>query len=180
MIKLLFRLGHTVNDMNSGRRTALYYAAKKRMLSIIDLLLDRGADPNILPAGRKTWEEFISDDDVLLRLDRAGYRKRDTDPEVERQIRHALRAQGQPSVPDRSASFVPDELISPMPDRSTSPVPDRSISSVPAPSAPSFPDHSASSMPIRSLAPTHQTHGRKRKAESVWSGARSLWKRMLR
>ncbi|RYP70926.1 hypothetical protein DL769_004817 [Monosporascus sp. CRB-8-3] len=113
MIKLLFRLGHTVNDTNSGRRTALYYAAKKRMLSIMDLLLDRGADPNILPAGRKTWEEFISDDDVLLRLDRAGYAKRDTDPEVKRQIRLALRAQGQPSVPDRSASFVPGNAIFP-------------------------------------------------------------------
>ncbi|RYP66402.1 hypothetical protein DL771_007811 [Monosporascus sp. 5C6A] len=82
MIKLLFRLGHTVNDTNSGRRTALYYAAKKHMLSVMDLLLDRGADPNILPAGRKTWEEFISDDDVLLRLHRAGYAKRDTDPEL--------------------------------------------------------------------------------------------------
>ncbi len=53
-------MGHTVDDMNSGRRVALYYAAKKHMLSIMDLLLDRGADPNILPAGRKTWEEFIS------------------------------------------------------------------------------------------------------------------------
>jgi ankyrin repeat protein len=180
MIKLLFRLGHTVNDMNSGRRTALYYAAKKHMLPIMDLLLDRGADPNILPAGRKTWEEFISDDDVLLRLDRAGYGKRDTDPEVERQIRLALRTQGQPSVPDRSASFVPNESISPMPDRSTSPVPDRSFSSVPAPSAPSVPDHSASSMPTRSLAPTHQTYDHKRKAESVRSGATSVWKRLTR
>ncbi|RYP25236.1 hypothetical protein DL765_000117 [Monosporascus sp. GIB2] len=110
MIKLLFRLGHTVNGTNSGRRTALYYAAKKRMFSIMDLLLDSGADPNILPAGRKTWEEFISDDDVLLRLGRAGYTKRDTDPEIKRQIRLALRAQGQPSVPDRSASFVPDDF----------------------------------------------------------------------
>ncbi|PMD47895.1 ankyrin, partial [Hyaloscypha variabilis F] len=68
MIKLLVRLGHDINGMNSGRRTALYYAAKKRMLSIMDLLLDLGADPNILPAGRKNWEEFISPGDVLLRL----------------------------------------------------------------------------------------------------------------
>jgi ankyrin repeat protein len=178
MIKLLLRLGHTINDMNSGRRTALYYAAKKRMLSIMDLLLDRGADPNILPAGRKTWEEFISDD-VLLRLKRAGYGKRDTDFESERQIRLALRAQGQPSVPDRSVSCVPDESISPMPDPSTSPVPDRSISFVPAPSAPSSPDHSASSMETRSLAPTHQTHDHKRKAEPVQSSATSLWKRLI-
>ncbi|RWA10131.1 hypothetical protein EKO27_g4958 [Xylaria grammica] len=53
MIKLLFKLGHDINGTNSGRRTALYYAAKKRMLSIMDLLLDLSADPNILPAGRK-------------------------------------------------------------------------------------------------------------------------------
>ncbi|PTB62074.1 ankyrin, partial [Trichoderma citrinoviride] len=68
LIKHLIRSGHRVNGTNSGTRTALYYAAKKRMLSIIDLLLEEGADPNILPAGRKTWEEFIADDAVLLRL----------------------------------------------------------------------------------------------------------------
>jgi ankyrin repeat protein len=181
MIKLLIRLGHTVDDMNSGRRTALYYAAKKRKLAIMDLLLDKGADPNILPAGRKTWEEFISDNDVLLRLNRAGYGKRDTDPEVERQIRLALRAQRRPSVSDRSASIVPDESFSPMPDRSNSPAPDRSISSVPAPSsAKSFPDHSASSMPTRSEVPAHQTYDHKRKANSVWSGATRFWKQLLR
>lgn len=177
MIKLLLRLGHNVNDMNSGRRTALYYVAKKRMLSIMDLLLDTGADPNILPAGRKTWEEFISDDDVLLRLDRAGYRKRHNDDEVERQIRLAFRAHGQPSVPDRSASFVPDELLSPMPDRNPAV---RSISPVPALSAPSLPHHSASSMPTRLLAPAHQTKDNKRKAGSVRSVATSLWKRVTR
>ncbi|UKZ79329.1 hypothetical protein TrVFT333_007079 [Trichoderma virens FT-333] len=112
MIKLLIRLGHAVDDVNSGRRTALYYAAKKRMLSIMDLLLDSGADPNILPAGCKTWEEFISDDAVLLRLSRAGYRRRDTDPEVERQIRLAIRAQGQASIPDRPIVLICPGIVS--------------------------------------------------------------------
>ncbi|KAL7815134.1 ankyrin [Trichoderma gracile] len=95
MIQLFIREGHDINGMNSGRRTALYYAAKKRMLPIMDLLLESGADPNILPTGRKTWEEFISDDAVLLRLNRAGYRRRDPDPEMERQIRLVLRTQYQ-------------------------------------------------------------------------------------
>ena len=46
----------------------LYYTAKKRILSIIDLLLNLGADPNILPAGWKNQEEFISPNNVLLWL----------------------------------------------------------------------------------------------------------------
>ncbi|RAL07703.1 ankyrin repeat domain-containing protein, partial [Aspergillus homomorphus CBS 101889] len=68
MIRLLLRLGHDVDGMDSGRRTALYYAAKTRMLTMMDLLLQMGADPNIIPAGRKSWREFISDDGVLRRL----------------------------------------------------------------------------------------------------------------
>ncbi|RSM02765.1 hypothetical protein CDV31_010804 [Fusarium ambrosium] len=97
LIRFLLKSGHSINGMNSGRRTALYYAAKKSMHSIMDLLLDWGADPNILPTGRKSWEEFISHDDVLQRLKLAGYRRRDTDPEVEHQIRRALRERSQPS-----------------------------------------------------------------------------------
>ena len=176
MIKLLFKLGHDINDMNSGRRTALYYAAKKRMLPIMDLLLHLGADPNILPAGRKNWEEFISPGDVLLRLNRAGYRKRDTDPEVERQIRQALRMQSQPSVPDQPAMFVSDESTLPMPDQSVSHGPDRPSSSVPASSTPTSPDHAASSKTTRSPAPTHQTTDNKRKAKS---GRTDWWKRLI-
>ncbi|KAL7946829.1 ankyrin [Trichoderma barbatum] len=164
MIKLLIRSGHAVNGMNSGRRTALYYAAKKRMFSIMDLLLDSGANPNILPAGRKTWEEFISDDAVLQRLNRAGYGKRENDPELERQIRLAFRAQNQSSVRDLSASFVLNESISPMSWRSIPPVPDRSFSSVPVSSAPSIPDHSASNIPTRILDTTDQTNHKKRKS----------------
>jgi ankyrin repeat protein len=92
MIKLLFNKGHDINGMNSGRRTALYYAAKphNNVLFIINLLLDLGADPNILPTGRKSWEEITDNFHVLLRLKLAGYRKRDMDREVEQQIRQAL------------------------------------------------------------------------------------------
>lgn len=172
MIKLLLSLGHAVNGMNSGRRTALYYAAKNGTLSIMDLLLDRGADPNILPAGRKTWEEFILDDKAVLRLKRAGYQRRDTFSSIERQIRRALRAQDQPSSPYRLASSVQEESISS--------IPDRSFSSVPASSAPALPDGSVSSLAIRSLTPKHQEQGHKRKVDSVRSGAMSLWKRLTR
>lgn len=192
MIKLLIGLGHAVNDMNSGRRTALYYAVKKRMLPIIDLLLDSGADPNILPAGRKTWEEFISNDTVLLRLNRAGYKRRGTDPAIERQIKLAIRAKGQFSVPHRSVSFAPDESISPMSWQSTAPVPDQSLSPVPASSAPSFPDNSVPAathqtndnkrkLPDNSaLEPTQQTNDNKRKLETVRSRATRFWKRLIR
>ncbi|EMR67995.1 putative ankyrin repeat domain-containing protein 52 protein [Eutypa lata UCREL1] len=173
MIKLLLRLGHNVNDTNSGRRTALYYSAKKSMLSIMDLLLDNGADANILPAGRKSWEEFISDRNVLLRLDRAGYKKRGDDPEVAQQIRIALRAQGVPSVQNRSVSFAPVETFLPISPQSTSSIPGRSTSSVPALEVASSSDHSAS------ITPTLQTNNNKRKAKSARSGISGFWKRIL-
>ncbi|KAE8155311.1 hypothetical protein BDV25DRAFT_167726 [Aspergillus avenaceus] len=115
MIKLLLRLGHNINGMNSGRRTALYHAAEKGMFSIVDLLLQMGADPNVLPTGRKTWQDFVSDGDILLRLNQVSHEKRNTDARVKRQIRIALRAQGQPSALERSAPFVPDQSISPSP-----------------------------------------------------------------
>ncbi|KAJ5776455.1 uncharacterized protein N7511_001466 [Penicillium nucicola] len=173
MIKLLFKLGHDINGMNSGRRTALYYAAKKGMLAVMDLLLDLGADPNILPAGRKNWEEFISPGDVLLRLNRAGYWKRDTDPEVERQIRQALKVQSQPF--DHPAWFVSDESTSPMPDQFVPRRPDQPSSSIPASSTPPSPDHAASSNPLCSPAPTQQRNYNKRKARS---GRTDWWKRL--
>lgn len=129
MIKLLLRLGRGINGTNSGRRTALYHAAKRNMLPVMDLLLSMGADPNILPLGRRTWEEFISDPFVLLRLSRAGYRRQDTDPEVEGQIRLALReSQRRLSEPDRSVAFALDESPSPMPNQSGPRFPDLSSS----------------------------------------------------
>lgn len=175
MIKLLLKSDVDVNGTNSGRRTALYYAVKKRMLSIMDLLLDFGADPNILPTGRKTWEEFISDDAVLLRLNRAGYQRRDTDPEVDCQIRLALRAQGRPSVPGPPILLVPEEHISTMPWQSTPPTSDQSSSPTPP-----FPGQPASSMPASSLMPTsHQANDKKRKSETFRSRASSFWRRLL-
>lgn len=115
LIELLLRQGHFVNGTNSGRRTALYYAAKKGLLLIMDLLLDSGADPNILPVGRMTWEEFIFDDMVLSRLIRAGYRKRSPDQEIEQQIRFVLRGPCEylGLVPERSLSSQPTRLPAP-------------------------------------------------------------------
>lgn len=107
MIGLLLGQGHSVNGTNSGKRTALYYAAKKGLIPIMNILLARGADPNVLPAGRTTWEEFISNNMVISRLEQAGYRKQTINPEAERQIRHLLGGQGGPSVLDRSASNPP-------------------------------------------------------------------------
>jgi ankyrin repeat protein len=176
MIILLVKLGHDINSMNSGRRTALYYAARKHMLSIVDLLLDLGADPNILPVGRKNWEEFISHGNVLLRLNRAEYWKRDTGSEVEHQIRQALRVRRQSSVPDQPAWFISDESTVPMPDQSVSHGPDQPSSSVPAKSTPPSPDHAASSKPTRSPAHTHQTKDNKRKARSDRT---DWWKRLI-
>ncbi|KAE8133632.1 hypothetical protein BDV38DRAFT_274203 [Aspergillus pseudotamarii] len=176
MIKLLFKMGHDINGMDSGRRTALYHAAKKGMFSIMYLLLDLGANPNILPTGRKNWEEFISPGDILLRLNQAGYLKQDTDHEVERQIRHALKVQSQPSVPDQPVWFVLGESTLPMPDQSVSHGPDRPSSSIPASSMPPAPDHAAPSKPTHSPAPTHQRNGNKRKARS---GLTNWWKRLI-
>ncbi|XDG05266.1 hypothetical protein ABKA04_004881 [Annulohypoxylon sp. FPYF3050] len=177
-----------VNGMNSGRRTALYYAAKKRNLSIMDLLLDFGADPYILPTGRKAWEEFISDEDVIHRLNRAGYRRRDIDPEVERQIRLVLKTQGRSSIPNPSALLVPKENISttswqptpPIPEQSSSPVPTSSQPSVPASSALPLTDHSTLSIPTLSVAPIDQTNDKKRKSETLRSRAKSFWRRLTR
>lgn len=113
MIELLLGQGHSVNGADSGRRTALYYAAKNSLVPIMDMLLARGADPNVLPAGRITWEQFISDDMVLSRLREAGYRKRSTDPEIEHQVRRALRGRGEAFVLDGSASSPPTRSPAP-------------------------------------------------------------------
>ncbi|KAI8723208.1 hypothetical protein NCS52_00176200 [Fusarium sp. LHS14.1] len=175
LIGFLLKSGHYINGMNSGKRTALYYAAKKRMHSIMDLLLGSGADPNILPTGRKSWEEFISHDDVLQRLKLAGYRRRDTDPEVERQIRRALRERSQPpeqpiphsSETDKSPLFEPNNFTIRRPDGPSSSVP---IS----PTPPSL-DHVASNKPPLSPMSTDQRIDNKRKARP----GRTDWFRRL-
>ena len=101
--ELLLEQGDSVYGTNSGRRTALYYAAKKSHHQILDVLLRNGADPNFLPAGLKTWEEVISDDTTLQRLRQAGYTATGPNPETELQIRRTLRARGQSYTRDESS-----------------------------------------------------------------------------
>ena len=189
MINLFLSLGHDVNGMNSGRRTALYYAAKKRTLPIVVLLLEHGADPNILPAGRKAWEEFIPDDDVLQLLKQAGYRRRNADPEVARQIRLAFGSQDQQFPdPDHSVSFAKeDSTLSPKSDPSSFLAPQdmSSLSSSALSSRESyFPSNSASSIPTQPMAaPTQQTKSQnKRKAGSLAQpgGISRFWKQLTR
>lgn len=66
--------GCDVDGADSGRRTALYCAAKKGHIQTLKTLLEKGADPNILPDGCNRWEEFIHDKAVLELLREAGYR----------------------------------------------------------------------------------------------------------
>ena len=101
--ELLLEQGDSVYDTNSGRRTALYHAAKQNHHEILNTLLRNGADPNFLPAGVKTWEEVISDDTTLQRLRQAGYTATGPDPETELKIRSTLRARGQSFIQDESS-----------------------------------------------------------------------------
>jgi hypothetical protein len=101
--ELLLEQADSVYGTNSGRRTALYYAAKKSHHQILDVLLKNGADPNFLPAGLKMWEEVISDDTTLQRLRQAGYTATGPNPETELQIRRTLRARGQSYTRDESS-----------------------------------------------------------------------------
>lgn len=94
--------GDKVNSTDSGRRSALYCAVKKGRIDIIDMLLENLADPNLLPIGRKTWEEFVSDEEILSRLRRAGYKQRISDPKIEEQIRLAFKQQDRSLVPGQS------------------------------------------------------------------------------
>ena len=66
--------GCDVDGADSGRRTALCCAAKKGHIQTLKTLLEKGADPNILPDGCNRWEEFIHDKAVLELLREAGYR----------------------------------------------------------------------------------------------------------
>ena len=93
LTELLLEQGSHVNGMNSGQRTALYYAAKKGHIRILNMLLENGANPNILPKGRRTWEEFISDDSILQQLRKFGYAPRIPYAEEENGIRRLFRGQ---------------------------------------------------------------------------------------
>lgn len=186
LIKHFLWLYH-INGMDSGKRTALYYAAKNRMLPIIDLLLDKGANPSLLPTGRKTWEEFISDDAVLQRLTRAGYTRQDPDPEVDRQIRLALGARVQSFVQHRyiNGGFAgagvevgAEYTYTRTSWRSTVQV--ESSSSVVASAAQSVRDLSGASVAVSSPAPTTQANdSKKRKSGTVRSRAAGLWRRLV-
>ena len=112
MTELLLEQGYSVNDTDSGRRTALYYAAKESYIPILEMLLSWSADPNILPVGRRAWEDFISDDNVLERLRQAGYKKPIPDPEIDRQIRLVLRHQEEVFPRYRPASQRPLSEVS--------------------------------------------------------------------
>ena len=79
-----------VDGTDSGMRTALYCAARKGHIPILKMLLKEGANPNILPAGRRAWEDFISDDTILQRLQQAGYVKPIPDPRIDHEIRLLL------------------------------------------------------------------------------------------
>jgi ankyrin repeat protein len=195
MIRLLINSGHNIDGTDSRRRTALYYAAKNGMLGIMDLLLEMGANHSILPAGRRTWEEFIPSRETILRLNRAGYRTQGgqgTDPEVNSQIKHALRPKRfQRSAQGRSVAFALDEptSTSPRSDRSAftptfnqspftptfnqSPFTpsERSFPTSPAPLAPLSPDPSASarSPPL----PSSEIKDNKRKTDR---SGKKFWK----
>ena len=98
MIELLLKEGHSINSTDSGARTALYYAAKNGLDSVMTMLLEHGADPNILPAGRTAWEEFVSDEVIITWLAQAGYKKRSIDTNLKQQIRHALQREQRPPL----------------------------------------------------------------------------------
>ncbi|EXX78766.1 hypothetical protein RirG_012190 [Rhizophagus irregularis DAOM 197198w] len=187
MVNLFLHLGHDVNGMNSGRRTALYYAAKHHMLPIMVLLLEHGADPNILPAGRKAWKEFISDDDVLQLLTQAGYRERDPDREVARQIRLAFGSRDQ-QIPDpnHSVSFAKeDSTLSPKSGESSFLAPQdmSNLSSRALSSRESSLPNSSALLTQPMAAPTQQTKSqKKRKAGSLAQpgGLSKFWNKLTR
>ena len=94
MVELLLKEGWDINSTDSGNRTALYHAAKKGDNAVLNTLLGNNANPNILPSGYATWEEFITNDNVLQRLRQSGYAKQTPNPNLDYQMKSALRQGG--------------------------------------------------------------------------------------
>ncbi|KAL9095262.1 MAG: hypothetical protein Q9165_002518 [Trypethelium subeluteriae] len=94
IIELLLEQGCDINGTDSGNRTALYHAAKKGDNTVLHTLLGNNANPNILPTGYETWEDFISNDNVLQRLRQSGYARPKPNPDVNYKMKLVLRQGG--------------------------------------------------------------------------------------
>lgn len=94
MIELLLKEGWDVNSTDAGNRTASYHAAKKGHNIILNILLGNNANPNILPTGYATWEDFITNENVLQWLRQSGYAKPMPNPNLDYQVKAALRQGG--------------------------------------------------------------------------------------
>lgn len=91
-----------INSRDSENRTALYHAAKNGDNAVLDMLLGHNANPNILPTGYVAWEDFITNDNVLQRLRNSGYAKPMPDPNLDYQMKLALR-RGRKYTPGQQA-----------------------------------------------------------------------------
>jgi ankyrin repeat protein len=169
MAEFLLEQGCHIDGTDSGRRTALYYAVRKGYIAILNMLLEKGADPSILPAGRMTWEEFISDDRILQRLRQAGYMKPIPNSEIDHQIRLALSAHPViPKIQSRPASSShPDNNPFPPFPRET-----QVNRSLPNPIV------VGQSRLLRSLATAKNEHEPVAKAEESRFRVSKLWKRL--
>ena len=102
MIEILLKEGCDINSTDSGNRTALYHAARKGDNAVLNILLSNNADPNILPTGYATWEDFITNDNVLQRLRQSGYATPMPTPDLDYQMKAVLR-QGRKYHPAQQA-----------------------------------------------------------------------------
>ncbi|KAF4990524.1 hypothetical protein FGRMN_8424 [Fusarium graminum] len=172
LVKLLLELGHDVNSTDSGRRTALYYAVKERMLPMMDVLIKYGADPCILPVGLTEWEDLVSLDEIKQRLMEAGYTRPKIDVELEEQIRQEFKMQSQ--------SHMTDQPVSGLPGGSTLPSLDQPVSHGSGQLSPWKPTlsvyHAPSDQPKPTPTPTHQINDNKRKTRS---SRMDWWKRLI-
>ncbi|KAI1052302.1 hypothetical protein LB507_007580 [Fusarium sp. FIESC RH6] len=166
LIQHLINSGHDINGVDSGMRTAFYYAARKCMLPTMDILIAHGADPNILPTGRTDWEEFIPVHSVLLRLSAAGYKKPEVDDKLEGYIHQVFQAQKQLLVGVQSALSLLEESNLPGLGQPVSQRTNR------GPEVSTNPPSRVTSSP----APTQQTNDNKRKARS---SRVDWWKRLI-